>query len=96
MVIVRTVFYAKYGRGDELVALLKQFNPPAEAGVRSRIMTDLHGRFFTIVQEFEVESITAWETESRKMFGEKDFQDIMARTVPLIESGYKEFWNVER
>lgn len=59
-----------------------------------RILTDASGPFFTVVHEFEVESLGAWE----RMFGENmrrpEFGQWFARTVPLIESGRRDFYTV--
>ena len=52
MLVERTVFQAKYGHGDELVALFQELNGRIrdEAGghqaLRFRILTDASGRFF--------------------------------------------------
>jgi hypothetical protein len=67
MLVERTVFQAKYGRGDELVALFQDLNGRirdemgGEQARRFRIMTDASGRFFTVVTELEVENIATWE-----------------------------------
>jgi hypothetical protein len=65
MLIVRQCFQAKYGRGNELVALFKEFNKRMqEAGApRLRILTDASGPFFTVVTEVEAENFAAWEVQ---------------------------------
>src|SRR5438128_7018236 len=97
MIVVRDVFQAKYGKGDELVALLKEVAQlMAEGGQgRSRVLTDLSGPFFTIVSEIEVESMAEWERGSREMFARPEFGEWFGRMVPLVESGRREFYTIE-
>ena len=96
MILVRQVFRAKYGRGDELVALFKEFaqRMQGQAWQGQRLLTDASGPFFTVVTEHEVESLGAWE----RTFGEGMSQPWMGewfgRMMPLVESGSREFYNV--
>ena len=61
MLVARTVFQAKYGRGDELVALFQELNGRIRDGMggeqtrRFRMLTDASGRFVTVVTDLEVE-----------------------------------------
>ena len=99
MILVRDVHQAKYGRGDELVALFKEFYKefreqlPEPRSVR--VLTDASGPFFTIVEETVVESLAAFEQHSAKVFADPRFADWFARLASLVESGRREFWNVE-
>jgi hypothetical protein len=99
MIVVRDVYEAKYGRGSELVAVLKDFNavaaPIAGKDYRQRILSDASGPFFTIVQETEVTSIGEWERISQKLFATKEFQAWFPRWLELVQSGRREFYNVE-
>ena len=102
MLLVRQVFQAKYGRGDELVALFKEgfarFRSPgeaAEAARRSyRILTDASGSFFTVVIEVEVESFAAWEGSFRESMARPWIGEWFGRMMPLVESGSREFYNI--
>ncbi|MBX6342915.1 MAG: hypothetical protein IRY97_10690 [Thermomicrobiaceae bacterium] len=95
MIRVRNVFQAKYGRGDELVALIREMNermrPDRQQGT---ILTDASGRFFTVVSEFEVESLADWERMTGEIFSDPEFNEWFQRMVPLVESGRREFYNV--
>ncbi len=98
MIVVRQVFRAKYGRGDELVALFQEFaqRQAAEGGAWQglRLLTDASGPFFTVVTESEVESLGAWE----RLFGESMARPWMGewfgRMTALVESGSREFYHV--
>ena len=98
MLVARQVFQAKYGRGDELVALFRELNARMrEAGgtaPRFRILTDASGAFFTVVTEVEVESFAAWEGSFRESMARPWMGEWFGRTVPLVESGRREFYDV--
>ena len=98
MIVERIVFQTKYGKGDELVALMKQMmkEAPADLTGRSpRLLTDRSGTFFTVVAEFEWENFAEWEKAFGRMFSDAKFQSLMERTTALIESGRREFYNLE-
>jgi hypothetical protein len=98
MLVARQVFQAKYGRGDELVALFKEFNTrmQEEGGPapRFRILTDVSGPFFTVVSEIEVESLAAWEGSFREAMARPWMGEWFGRMMPLVESGSREFYNI--
>jgi hypothetical protein len=97
MIIVRDVFQAKYGKGDDLVALFKEAQErwPAAARYGQRILTDASGPFFTVVTETEVESFAAWEALLAEVFAHPDFGEWFSRMQPLVESGRREFYTVQ-
>ncbi len=98
MIVERIVFQAKYGKGDELVASFKEFAKvasPSSMGHNLRLLTDRSGPFFTIVFEAEWENFAEWEKATGHMFSDAKFQSLMERTTPLIESGRRDFYNVE-
>ena len=100
MLVVRDVFQAKYGRGDELVALFKEIaghweqshHPISLHGFR--ILTDASGPFFTVVTELEVEGFAVWPQFMAAEFALPQFADWFSRMMPLVESGRREFYNV--
>lgn len=95
MIIVRDVFQAKYGKGNDLVALFKDAKEKWSAHYAPRILTDKSGPFFTVVTETEFESLAAWEQESGKIFSMPEFGDWFERMTQLVESGRREFYNLE-
>lgn len=98
MIVVRQVFQAKYGRGDELVALFKELNSfLAEGGPdrpNFRILTDASGPFFTVVTENEVESLGAWESSFGEAMADPRMSEWFGRMMPLVDTGSREFYNV--
>ena len=94
MIMVRGVFQAKYGKGDELVRLFRESRamwPDLRSG---RILTDLSGPFFTVVIEAEYESFGEWEAEGKEMFGDPRFAAWFERMTALVDSGRREFYNL--
>ena len=92
MILVRDVFQAKYGRGDELVALFKAF--PNNIPYKFRILTDASGPFFTVVTELVVESLAEYERLLPVEFGSPEFPAWFEKMVPLVESGRREFYHI--
>lgn len=95
MILVRNIFQAKYGRGDELVDLIKGARAQLERYGASefRLLTDLTGAFFTVVMEFQMEDLAAFE-RSREAFDDPEFQQIMGSMVELVDSGRRDIFNV--
>ena len=98
MLVARQVFQAKYGRGDELVALFQELNirmhDEGEDAPRFRILTDVTGPFFTVVTEVEVESLAAWEGGFREAMNQPWMEEWFGRMMPLVESGRREFYTL--
>ncbi len=95
MLIVWNVFQAKYGKGGELVALFKEVNDLWPEELNVRILTDASGPFFTVVTEAEVENFAEWEKYQETIYSHPDFSEGFARMEPLVDTGYREFLNVE-
>jgi hypothetical protein len=97
MILVRDIFQARYGKGGELVALFKEASQKWPDGARygQRILTDASGTFYTVVTETEVESLAAWEQLLAEIFANQEFGEWFGRMQPLIESGRREFYNIE-
>lgn len=98
MVIARQVFQARYGRGDELVALFQELNTRMHeeggSAPRFRILTDASGPFFTVVTEVEVGTLAAWEGSFRESMNKPWMGEWFSRMMPLVESGNRQFYNI--
>ena len=95
MILVRDVFQAKYGKGGELVALFKEVRELRPAPTVDHILTDASGPFYTVITETTVENLAAWEQRITETFSMPEFGDWFARMMPLVESGRREFYNIE-
>ncbi len=96
MILVRDVFQAKAGKGDELVALVKEANKDWPEGFTKRILTDARGQFFTMVMETEVDSLSDWERLAADVFSRPDFKPLLSRIGSLVTSGRREVFTIER
>jgi hypothetical protein len=99
MLVVRDVFQAKYGHGDELVALFREIFDHWQRSEHPvtihahRILTDASGPFFTVVTELEIGGFADWPKLMAAEFSMPEFGDWFARMQPLVESGRREFYN---
>ena len=99
MIVIRNVFRLKFGKTKEAVSLLKEgiaIQKRVLTGVDHsvRLLTDATGPFYTLVLEVTVPSLSVWETNAPRVFGDKDFQANYAKVTPLVESGYREVFNL--
>ena len=98
MLLVRQVFQAKYGHGDELVGLFQELNArmrdAGELMPQFRVLTDASGPFFTVVTETETENFAAWEGGFREAMDQPWMGEWFSRMMPLVESGSREFYNI--
>jgi hypothetical protein len=99
MVLVRIVCHARFGKADAVVAGFRQSTAlvqrTIDANVRFRILTDLSGRFDTVVLELEVESLAAWERLRTQIFANPQVQGVEAALPDVIESGRIEYYTIE-
>ena len=95
MILVRDVFQAKFGKGGELVALFQEARRQGLSMYGERILTDASGPFYTVVLETTTESLAGWEKRIAEIFARPEFGAWFARMTPLVESGRREFYNVE-
>ena len=77
MILVRTEFNCKWGRTGEVIENFKAMGAGMDTQnviKRSRILTDLSGRFDTVIIESEVESIDAYLAMLQAAFADPEFQ----------------------
>jgi hypothetical protein len=98
MVVIRNVFRLKFGKAKEALPLFREGLAIQKRllarDFNSRILTDLTGPFYTVVLEIGVPSLSAFETEVPRLMGDKEWQANYQKTLPLIESGYREIFTV--
>jgi hypothetical protein len=96
VIVVRNVFYLKFGKSRDAMALWPEgFRMLREAGARNlRLLTDSVGRFYTCVHESEYENYEEFEAvleRARKMPGWNEWH---ARLDPIIEQGHREIYRI--
>lgn len=96
MLVVRQTFQAKYGHGDDLVALFKEFhqNAPVPNRGSARILTDASGPFFQVITEYTVESLADWEQAFGALMSAPATQAWFQRMTEVTESGSRDFYNI--
>ncbi len=97
MILVRDVFRLKYGQARPAVAAFKEgIEIGKKAGEMGsyRVLTDLVGPAYTLVLESTYESLTAFEKTARSMSASEDWKKWYQKFTPLVESGYREMFNV--
>ena len=99
MIIVRDTFHCKFGMGDQVVAMLKRIvseNAGPGGRVKSaRVMTDISGRFFTVVSELEMESVDDHQAMLRETFQRADFAQEFGGMTEAVDSGHREYYTLE-
>ena len=97
MILIRDVFQARYGKGNELVQLFKEAQKEWTDGspYGNLLLTDLSGPFFTVVTETRAESLAEWQQRSAAIFARPDFGEWFGRMQGLVESGRREFYTIE-
>lgn len=99
MIMSRTVFQAKWGKADELVAGLaesmRQGGGFDAKEHKAKLLTDLGGEFHTVVIEAQYESLAEYEQFRARLFASPDFQANANRGDGLMVSGRQEFYTVE-
>jgi hypothetical protein len=103
VILVRTVFQGKFGKGGELAKAMSAGNEEfAEMmekviGARRkwRVLSDLSGSFDTVVFEVEAADMAEWFKARDAMFAAPEFGESMADTVDMIEGGRNEYWTIE-
>ena len=102
MLLIREVMYCKPGKVKPMVEkflAMSKLNEKLGMG-KMRVMTDFCAeRYWTIVSEYEVESMTAFE---KMMVGEgqnaeamKEFETLMKGYHDLVEYGKREIYKIE-
>ena len=104
MIVERLSFQAKYGRGDELVALAREWNQRMMPAMRemgalgARIYTDATGPMFTMQLETEFSDWPAYGrfmAADQEMYGTPEFQEWFGRMTACTERGDRQVFNVE-
>ena len=103
MIVVRSVFQAKPGRGGELAALMaanslritEELTEQMGVQWRWRVLTDLSGPFDTVVFEGQFESLAESERVRSILFQLPAFQESMGQVGELLAGGHNELWTIE-
>jgi quinol monooxygenase YgiN len=101
MITERLTFRAKYGQGDELTTLLREWLPKMgkQAGmVAARLYADVTGPMFTVVAESDFADFAAYATffsQDEAMYSDAQFQAWFERMTAATESGERQLYRME-
>ncbi len=101
MITERLTFRAKYGHGDELVALFKEWHNTMARDLGAaghRIYTDATGPMFTVAVETDFADMAAYGAYTAKagqVYGEPRFADWFGRMQQVTEHGERQIFNLE-
>ena len=96
MILVRSIFQCEPGRVQEFVERFKAMGERMDTQdvlKRSRILTDLTGRFDTVVVESEIESMDAYFAMLEASFADQEVWDEPAALA--YRAGSREFYTIE-
>jgi hypothetical protein len=102
MLTERLTFQAKYGHGDELVALFKEWYQKMAASsgmVGGRIYTDATGPMFTVILESDFpdwDALAKFNAADSEMFSDPFFQEWFGRMTQVTEKGERQLFNSEK
>jgi hypothetical protein len=97
MIVVRNVFQLKFGRAKEAIEQFKEGLALAKRlgfNAKSRVLTDIVGQFYTLVFENTFESLSDFESGSKKIMSSSEWQAWYQKVSGLMESGHREIYNV--
>jgi len=96
--IIRDIMQCKPGKVREMVKRFKSVNDLApKIGIKPcRILTDVSGEpFWTVVGEFEVDSVDSFFAMMEKAFANEEAGRIMAGYHDMVQGGRREIYKVE-
>ena len=60
----------------------------------SRVLTDVTGPFFSLVLEITVANLATFESNSPRLFGDKEWQAQSQKMASLVDSGYRGIFSI--
>jgi len=98
MLVIREVFFCKPGKVRAMVEKFKMMSAVSERlGMgKARVMTDVSAdRYWTVVSEWEVNSLKDFEEMMSNPAQAKEFEVIMKDYHDLVDSGRREIYKIE-
>ncbi len=92
MIIVREVFTAKPGMASKLARLFK--SALASQPGRAMVMTDLVGKFNTVVLETEYASLTEFEARMKDYMENEEWRSRMVGYTEMYQTGKREIYQI--
>jgi hypothetical protein len=96
MIVVRDVFYLKFGKAREALTLLKEglailkkagYNP-------DRALTDVTGKYYTLVLESSYSSLSEYDDRLQDTQANEEWRKWYEKFTTLVESGNREILRI--
>ncbi len=97
MILVRDIFYLKFGKAKDAKALMAEAKGLEEkyGFSNTRVLTDLvTNHSYTLILESSWENLSTWESSMKAGLGADDWQKWYLKFIPLCESAYREILNI--
>jgi hypothetical protein len=97
MILVRDVFQLKFGKAREALAAWKEgfaINKKLGTGGMNRLLTDLVGKYYTIVLESTYDSLADFEKAGKAVSASEEWRAWYQKIVAVTESGHREIFNI--
>jgi hypothetical protein len=97
MIIVRDVFYLKFGKARDAKALLSEFNSIADKHsdkTPRRFLTDFTGEAYRLILEMTFQDLATYETTLKTYFGYAEWRKWYEKFIPLVNRSEREILSV--
>lgn len=96
MIIVRDIFYLKFGKAKDAKSLLGEFNSLTKKydTTPRRFLTDFTGQSYRLIMESSFADLTTFESTLRSHFGRDEWRQWYEKFIPLVNSSEREILNV--
>ena len=99
MIVARAIFRAKFGKAADVVAHMKaqlaNLSEEQLAAFQPRLLTDISGRFDTVVMETTHANLATYEQMRAVFFAQQAASGEPSPMFDLVESGSNEYWTIE-
>ena len=99
MIIEQNIFYLKFGKAKEAIALWKQImevlKKDGRVSIPVRILTDLTGSAYTLIIEMNLRSYMDINPLTHVWKTNPQVHDLYQQFVPLCESAQRELYKIE-
>ena len=96
MILVRDIFNLKFGKAREAMTLWKEGKAIIMRGgyKPDRILTDLTGKYYTLVMESTYSSLREYDDRLQETQGYEEWRKWYEKFMPLVESGSREIFRI--
>ena len=99
MIIERNIFYLKFGKAKEAIAIWKQILDEAKhsnlKGPEMRLLSDISGPAYTLILELHIASFTDINSKHTIWATHPSFQELYQQFIPLCERAHREYYKIE-